>query len=141
MTPNPNVKFINSTQKLFKILLGVDVEVSSSVDANDEAVFVQIVSSLTEAAEREQKLFRTFGLNTTAYTNTLWEVVELLLESVYGNEIQDMILWYIFDRINPDGVIEPVVGNKGEKIYIKNVRQLWHYTQNHLNHGDKNDTV
>jgi hypothetical protein len=59
--------------------------------------------------------------------NDLWLVIESLLKLTYGTYAFDMIMWYIFDRFNPDGTIVPFVDDKNNSTTIKSPKELYDF--------------
>ena len=46
---------------------------------------------------------------------------------IYGSEATKVILWYIYDRIGPDGNVVPLEGQNGKQFILKNTDDLWGY--------------
>jgi len=118
---NPELK------KLFKLILGTDVNIKDNIDASEEIIFKNFIDNLDAANKRENKLMEEGGLDCSKLTDPLWHIIENCFRMLYGTEATDMILWYIYDRFNPDGSIVPLEG-PNEKIFIlKDSNDLWSY--------------
>lgn len=114
-------------QELFKGILGTEVSIKDNLDANEEIAFKLFIERLELAYNTENKIFEEGGIELTKVTDHLWFVVESCFRTIYGEDATDMIIWYIYDRFNPDGSIVPLEG-PGDKLFIiKDPSDLWSY--------------
>ena len=114
-------------QELFKGILGTEVNIKDNVDATEEISFKIFIEKLESAYKTENKIFEEGGIDLTRISDPLWFVIESCFRSVYGEEATDIILWYIYDRFNPDGSIVPLEGPGGKLFVIKDASDLWGY--------------
>ena len=86
-----------------------------------------MVNKLDQTHIKDEKLFELSGIDLTKMQNDLWLVIESLLKLTYGTYAFDMIMWYIFDRFNPDGTIVPFVDDKNNSTTIKSPKELYDF--------------
>ena len=114
-------------QELFKEILGTEVNIKDNIDATEEISFKIFIEKLELAYKTENKVFEEGGIDLTRISDPLWFVIENCFKSIYGEEATDIILWYIYDRFNPDGTIIPLEDEEGKEYIFKSAKDLWSY--------------
>ena len=114
-------------KKLFKLVLGTKVNIKDNIDATEEIIFEKFITKLEESYKLEEKTFEAGGIDLTKITEGLWFVVENQLRMLYGEDASQIIIWYIYDRFNPDGSIVPLEGPNEKLFILKNPKDLWSY--------------
>jgi hypothetical protein len=112
---------------LFKKVLGSEVTVKDNIQVTEESVFCLFVEKLEQSHKLEMKLIDVAELDCNKVTDPLWLVIENLLKFVYGEEAANIIMWYIYDRFNPDGSIVPLEDEKGKTYLLSTPKDLWSY--------------
>ena len=133
--------FEKPIKELFEYILGGDVKISNSTNLSKEGPFLILMERLENTRKKEIFLLEKYGTDITSFTEGLWAAVDSLLESLYGLEKQDVIMWYLFDRFDNKGKIIPLEDIKGREVYIKTSRQLWHYLRNNIGKENGNDSL
>lgn len=118
---------LDDIKNLFNQVLGSEVTIKDNIDATEEGVFLAFIKKLEESYEVENKLFEVSGIELAKVTDPLWFVLENSFKFLYGEEAADLILWYIFDRFNPDGSIVPLEDENGKEYIFENAKDLWSY--------------
>jgi len=114
-------------KKLFNMILGTGVNIKDNINESEEIVFKSFIKKLENSYTIENKTFEASGIDLTQVTDGLWFVVENSLKMLYGEEAAEIIIWYIYDRFNPDGEIVPLEGPNGKQFILKNSDDLWSY--------------
>jgi len=114
-------------KKLFKLILKADVEIKDNLDENEEIIFKNFIDNLDLANTMENKLMEEGGVDCHRLTDPLWHVIENTFRLLYGVEATDIVLWYIYDRFNPDGSIVPLEGPNDKVFILKDSNGLWSY--------------
>jgi len=114
-------------KNLFKKVLGSDVNIKDNINPSEKSFFCLMVSKLDQNHTNDEKLFELSGIDLTKTQNNLWLVIEALLKLTYGAYAFDMIMWYIFDRFNPDGTIVPFVDDKNNSTTITSPKELYDF--------------
>ena len=114
-------------QKLFKEILGTEANIKDNVSQNEEKAFGIMINKLIAADTMENETSSIGGIDAHKLTDPLWVVVETYMSMIYGSEATKIILWYIYDRIGPDGKIIPLEGHNGKQFILKNTDDLWGY--------------
>ena len=112
---------------LFKQVLGSDVNIKDNINPSEKSFFSLMVNKLDQNHKDDEKLFESSGIDLTKMHNNLWLVIEALLKLTYGAYAFDMIMWYIFDRFNPDGKVVPFEDEKGNSTLIMTTKDLYDF--------------
>jgi hypothetical protein len=88
-------------------------------------MFVQIINGLEEAIIRTNIAMIDFGLDYSKYDETFLMVIDSLIYMNFGKEASELISYYLWDRVNPDGTINPVLDEEDNEIVMNDPHQLW----------------
>tara|TARA_R110001592_G_scaffold77853_1_gene234058 strand:+ start:244 stop:627 length:384 start_codon:yes stop_codon:yes gene_type:complete len=117
----------NELKKLFKDVLGSDVSIKDNINPSEKSFFCLMINKLDQNHKDDEKLFELSSIDLTKTQNNLWLVIEALLKLTYGAYAFDMIMWYIFDRFNPDGKVVPFEDEKGNSTLIMTTKDLYDF--------------
>ena len=114
-------------RNLFKEMLGSDIIIKDNISKNEEKLFILIVEQLEEARRLEEKTLD-MELDFHKLVDPLWMVIENMLKLQFGMDTTNIIMFYLYDRYNPDGTIIPMVDEENGKTYIfKGAKDLFAY--------------
>lgn len=116
-------------KKLFESILGSNITIKDTMVINDESIFCLIINKLDKAKNDDEALFELTNIDLSKSKSELWFVIEALLKIHYGQDAYDMILWYIFDRFNPDGKIVPFEDEKGKVFSLLTAKDLYAFVK------------
>jgi sugar diacid utilization regulator len=103
-------------------LMGKNVKTTESEKSKkkrEEKFFLELMDILCQI-EAYSKVADTLGINLTNYENNHFQVIEMLLEKIYGDFATTVTIWWIFESLKPDGDVYPLIDEKGVKHIIKN---------------------
>lgn len=87
--------------------------------------FLQVVQQLDFVTNRSNLLFAEIKVDLSNYDELFLEIIDILLVAKYGKHGFELITYYLFERSNPDGSINPLVGPEGENIILETPLDLW----------------
>ena len=88
-------------------------------------MFVQIIRSLEEAIIRSNIALIDFGLDYSVYDETYLSIIDALIYMHFGKDACELVSFYIWDRLNPDGTINPILDDQDNEIVLEDAYQLW----------------
>jgi hypothetical protein len=88
-------------------------------------MFVQIINGLEEAIIRSNIALIDFGLDYSKYDETFMTVIDALIYMNFGKDSAELISYYLWDRMNPDGSINPIFDEEDKEIIIQDSYELW----------------
>jgi hypothetical protein len=59
------------------------------------------------------------------YDEKFMQVIDALFYINFGQSGSDLISYYLYERINEDGSINPIIDKNGTEVYIETPYQLW----------------
>jgi hypothetical protein len=118
---------INDVKEIFQKILGADVNIKDDINNTKKEIFIDIISRLEKAYDIENSLLNKNGIDISKLTDVFWLTIEDLLIMSYDEESAELIIWYIFDRIDDKGEIIPLFDNNQNEYILYNPEQLWEY--------------
>lgn len=87
-------------------------------------MFVLVINTMEEAIVRSNIALRELQVDLFKYEEKFINVIDLLMYMNFGNDAVELISYYLYDRINQDGTINPVYLNDVE-VRLESPYQLW----------------
>lgn len=121
-------------KKSFEKIMGVDLSLRRRKGDNKKETFEKIILALDKTNVREHILLNDLDIDLTKHDEIFYEIIDNLLYMLYGKEATELILFYLYERTNPDGTVnEFEIRNKeGELVPLNNPTDLWNAV-NYLN--------
>lgn len=119
---------IDNTKKSIDLILGSDTTLTrrkkTQADATRE-LFNKIIINLEQANTRSFLLSGDFHLDLSKYDDVFYDAIDNLIILHFGKEAAELIFFYIYDRIDPEGNLQALVDNNGSEILLQNPDDLW----------------
>ncbi len=119
---------IDDAKKSIDLILGSDTTLTrrkkTQADATRE-LFNTIIINLEQANTRSFLLGGDFQLDFTKYDDVFYEAIDNLIVLHFGKEASELIFFYLYDRIDPEGNIQVLVDPNGNEILLQNPDDLW----------------
>ena len=98
---------------------------------SEEEIFVETIDMMSKCWERSNILYDTFKINFLEYEEEYFRIMENLVVVKYGLWKSEIILWYIFGRIDLDGKMQTLTvqddGQEPENITLTTPQELWNF--------------
>ena len=107
-------------------------------DLNRES-FEKIILLMDEIQVRSALLHSELGLDYSNYDEKFYEIIDRMFTLNFGKEAAEIIFFYVYERINPDGTINNLVDQNNEVVPINSPSDLW-YLVNHIKNKTKKVT-
>ena len=105
-------------------------------DAQKE-LFLTIISLIEHVLERNVILDSDYGINNTKYDEPFFKIIDSLIYLHFDTDAADLIMFYIYDRLNPDGSLNALVDSEGTEIFLETPLELWHLVKQILDENNK----
>ena len=96
--------------------------------SNTKQFFIDVVNLFDGVNQRSLEM-DSFGINMETYDDGFYILIENLILKTYGEWKTELILWYVYDRINENEELMPLSlqeeGEEEEEIFIETPEQLW----------------
>jgi len=107
-------------------------------DLNRES-FEKIMLLMDEIQVRSALLHSELGLDYSNYDEKFYEIIDRMFTLSFGREAAEIIFFYVYERINPDGSINNLVDQNNEIVPINSPSDLW-FLVNHIKNKTKKIT-
>lgn len=106
-------------------MIGAKMAESKKSSKNKEDNFLLTLIELLCEVEAHAKVASTVGINLYEFEEKYIIIVKSLLEKVYGEQITEIIIWWVFESITPEGeVIGLKLDDDDKEHIIKTPKQL-----------------
>ena len=115
-------------KKSIEEIIGADTVMRNkrpSEDSIQQDKFEKIILAL-EAAEVKTTLLHTeFKMDFSDYNEHFYLAIDGLLELWLGKELCELVFFYLYDRLNPDGTMNGLMDDEGNEIILESPTDLW----------------
>ena len=106
----------------------LNLKQKQSSSNNTKQFFIDVINLFDGINERSLEM-DSFGINMETYDDGFYILIENLILKIYGEWKTELILWYVYDRINENEELMPLSlqeeGEEEEEIFIETPEQLW----------------
>lgn len=89
-------------------------------------LFRQIIQTIEEINTRSFIMNYDLGLDLSKYDEKFLEVIDALMYVSYGKACYELISFYLFERVQENGTINPVIIEEtGEEVILNNPYELY----------------
>ena len=99
-------------------------------DLNRES-FEKLIRIMEEIQVRDTLMMTELGLDYSNYNEKFYEVIDRLFGIHFGAQASEVIFFYIYERINPDGSTNELTDEKENPVPLNSPTDLW-YLVNHI---------
>lgn len=96
-----------------------------SKDNIQQEKFEKIILALESVEIKTTILNMDFKMDFSDYNEPFYLVIDSLLELWLGKELCELVFFYIYDRINPDGSMNGLMDENGNEIILETPTDLW----------------
>lgn len=88
-------------------------------------LFISIVNSIERLITRQNLMYSDFQLDFANYDDPFLDTIDALIVLHFGKEGAEIIVYYLWDRVNPDGTVNPLHDEDANEIILNNAGDLW----------------
>ena len=111
-------------------------ESTSTKVKKEKEIFIESINILEQCLKQSENLAINFNIDLSIYEDPLWMVIENILLLKYNEIIYELIFWYLYDRVDEDGKIYPLIFEEEDKepkeIKIRNASDLWRFIEKNI---------
>jgi hypothetical protein len=115
-------------RQTLETMIGTDLSLKrkkkSEHDLNKE-LFEKIIIALERANIRTALVGTEFDVDLSKYDETFYEVIDNLMLMQFGKQAAEVIFFYVYERMNPDGSINELRDTNDTPIVLNNPTDLW----------------
>ena len=88
-------------------------------------LFISIVNSIEQIVTRQNMMYMELQLDFTKYDEPFLDTIDALIIFYFGKEGAELISWYLWERSNPDGTMNPLLDEENKEVPVNNAAELW----------------
>jgi hypothetical protein len=115
-------------QQSIESIIGADTILKRRKKTEDDInrdIFEKIIITLEQANIRSSIIGGDFKLDFTSYDETFYEIIDNLILMQFGKEASEVIFFYVYERISPDGSINELADQDNNVVALNNPTDLW----------------
>ena len=117
----------NEIKQVFETILGTPVSIEQEEIDVEKNIFILIIQEIETLNNNEHAIFENTKIDLSSITDSYLSVIEKLFMLSFGEQAYDIIIWYLFHRVSPDGTIVKLENQQGETFEINTPEQLWEF--------------
>lgn len=94
-------------------------------EAKKKELFVSIINSIEAIINRQNLMYAELNLDLANYDEAFLDTIDALIILHFGKEGAELIAYYLWDRVAPDGTVTSLLDDKGKEIYLETANDLW----------------
>jgi len=123
-----NEKHAQGVKQTLETMIGTDLSLKrkkkSENDLNKE-LFEKAILALERTNVRAAIVGSEFDLDLSKYEEPFYEAIDNLMIMHFGKQAAEVIFFYVYERINPDGSINELIDTNDNPIILNNPSELW----------------
>jgi hypothetical protein len=88
-------------------------------------MFFAIITLMEETIVRTNIAYQELQIDMFKYEEKFINVIDMLMNMQFGEQACELISYYLYDRMNPDGSINALQSDDGKLIELTSPYQLW----------------
>ena len=125
---NKGERHAQGVKQTLETMIGTDLSLKrkkkSEHDLNRE-LFEKIIIALERANIRTALVGTEFEIDLSKYDETFYEVIDNLMLMQFGKQAAEVIFFYVYERMNPDGSINELRDTNDTPIVLNSPSDLW----------------
>jgi hypothetical protein len=123
---------LKQLQDQMKKLIGTDSTVKRRKKTKEDTqreLFLTNIPLLEHILIRGVMLDSDYGFNTTQYDEPFYQIIDSLIYMHFDEDAADLIMFYLYERVNPDGTFNAIIDINGDEILLETTEDLWTLVQ------------
>jgi len=123
-----NMKKKKQIKKLTDLIgKGINIqENQKSTKLKEKQFFLDLLSELCQM-EAKSQIISSSGINVMGYEEGYLKIINALLEKYFGEAKTQIIMWWVFESINPEGEVSALVDENKKEHIINTPQELYKF--------------
>jgi len=120
--------YIERLQEQINQIIGTQSTLKRRKKTNEDAqreLFINTVPLLEHIVNRGNMLFADYGIDLTKHDESFFQIIDSLIYLHFGKDAGEVIMFYIYERTNPDGTTNPLYDDDDNIIPLDRIEDLW----------------
>jgi hypothetical protein len=119
---------LNEIQTVINKLLNVKSLIrrkKKTKEAKKKELFISIINSIEAIINRQDLMYAELNLDLSKYDESFLDTIDALIILHFGKEGAELIAYFLWDRVNPDGTINPLIDDNNQEVFLETAQDLW----------------
>ena len=125
---NKGEQHAQGVKRTLETMIGTDLSLKrkkkNEIDLNRE-IFEKTIFALERSNVRSAIIGTEFSVDLSSYDELFYEVIDNLMVMHFGKEASEVIFFYVYERMNPDGTINELRDLNDIPIILNSPTDLW----------------
>jgi hypothetical protein len=125
---NKGEQHAQGVKTTLETMIGTDLSLKrkkkSEHDFNRE-LFEKIIIALEKNNVRTAIIGAEFDLDLSKYDESFYEIIDSLMVMQFGKQAAEVIFFYVYERLNPDGSVNELRDANDNPIVLNTPSELW----------------
>jgi hypothetical protein len=131
---------IRVLQEQIDLIIGAESHLKRRKKTNEDVqreIFINTIPLIEHIVQRSTMLTMDYGINMVKYDDPYFQIIDSLIYLHFGKDAGELVMFYIYDRFNPDGTVNSLIDKDDNAIILEDVEDLWELVKNILNEDKK----
>jgi c-di-AMP phosphodiesterase-like protein len=88
-------------------------------------LFISIINAIEHVSNRQNLMYVDLQVDFTTYDDSFLDIIDALIVLHFGKEGAELIAYYLWDRVNPDGSINALADEDNNPVVLETASDLW----------------
>lgn len=88
-------------------------------------LFISIINSIESIINKQNLMYAEFNLDLSKYDEAFLDTIDALIILHFGKEGAELIAYYLWDRLDENGKVLPLVDEDDKEVYLQTAQDLW----------------
>lgn len=119
---------LNEIQTAINQVLGVKSLIrrkKKTQETKKRELFISIINSIEAIINRQNLMYAELNLDLANYDEAFLDTIDALIVLHFGKEGAELIAYYLWDRVAPDGSVSSLIDSDGKEVYLETALDLW----------------
>lgn len=119
---------LNEIQTAINQVLGVKSLIrrkKKTQETKKRELFISIINSIEAIINRQNLMYAELNLDLANYDEAFLDTIDALIVLHFGKEGAELIAYYLWDRVAPDGSVSSLLDSDGKEVYLETALDLW----------------
>jgi hypothetical protein len=121
-------EYIEKLQEQINQIIGAQSTLKRRKKTNEDTqreIFISTISLLTHIVNRGPMMHIDYGLDMTKYDEPFFQIIDSFIFMHFGKEAGELVSFYVYERTNPDGTVNPIYDEDDNPIPLERIEDLW----------------
>jgi hypothetical protein len=120
--------YIEKLQEQINQIIGTQSTLKRRKKTNEDSqreLFINTIPLLEHIINRSSMLHADYSIDLAAYDEPFFQIIDSLIFMTFGKDAGELIMFYLYERTNPDGTVNPLYDTEDQIIPLERIEDLW----------------